>query len=215
MSYLDEPTVSNKRLIALGAVALIHVGIGWALMNGLASTIKKVVQNPMEAFDIAEIAEEVEEAPPPPPPEQQEVFVPPPAFDVFVPAAPTPAPVTPTFVPAPPPPPPPVAAPPPREPVRVLPKALTNPRRLGELVSDLYPDGAARRGIGGRGSVTLVVSADGKIRDCMIARSTGDDSLDKASCTVARRMKFEAGSVDGTPTEMQVNQTIVWVPPKE
>lgn len=49
----------------------------------------------------------------------------------------------------------------------------------------------------GTAAFRLSIGADGKVKDCVITRSTGFDALDKATCTlVSRRAKFDPAKND-------------------
>lgn len=62
-SLHDRP-VDRDRMISGAGVILIHVALAWALLNGLGFSPQKLVEAPLEAFDIAEKPP----VPPPPPP---------------------------------------------------------------------------------------------------------------------------------------------------
>lgn len=60
---LHDRPVDRDRMISGIGVALIHVALGWALLNGLGFSPQRLVEAPLEAFDIAEKPP----VPPPPP----------------------------------------------------------------------------------------------------------------------------------------------------
>jgi len=198
MSYIDQPGMSKNRTTALVGVGIIHVILGWALMNGLATHIKKVIANPMEAFDIEEIAKPDDAPPPPPPPEVQQVYVPPPAFDVFV-----PAPVQTTTITNAPPPPPPPPPPPKAEPVRTAPKLIVTQRRIADLQSDYYPPTSLRLEEEGTTEVVGMVDASGKVADCEVTKPSGFPRLDEASCKLLKKLRAAPGTVDGQDVAMK------------
>lgn len=70
-------------MIAIILVVLLHAGVGFALVSGLAYEAMKKVKEKMEVIDIQE--EKPPEEEPPPPPEEV-IVVPPPAFAQKVPA---------------------------------------------------------------------------------------------------------------------------------
>lgn len=66
MAYADQQMSGNK-IIAIIIVALIHVGIGYALITGLAySAVKKAIER-VTTVDIEEPPPPPDEPPPPPP----------------------------------------------------------------------------------------------------------------------------------------------------
>lgn len=73
--------------------------------------------------------------------------------------------------------------PPPGPPLSVAPGSA---RPLGDVATwvtpDDYPAAARRAGIEGRTRVTLTVSGGGRPIACRVAQSSGDDSLDGATC---------------------------------
>jgi periplasmic protein TonB len=78
MAYADQQGMSTNRMIAIVLVVLLHAGIGFALVSGLAYEAIKKVKEKMEVIDIEE-EKPPEEEPPPPPPEEV-IITPPPTF---------------------------------------------------------------------------------------------------------------------------------------
>jgi periplasmic protein TonB len=77
MAYADQQGLSTNRMIAIGLVVLLHAGIGFALVSGLAYDAIKKVKEKMEVIQIEE--EKPPEEEPPPPPEEV-IVAPPPSF---------------------------------------------------------------------------------------------------------------------------------------
>src|SRR5580692_952083 len=81
MYTYEQPSIfSGTRGIALIAVIILHIFVGWAFYTGLAGKLMQKVIPPVE---IAQIDKPKEvDKPPPPPPKLEEVkpFVPPPEF---------------------------------------------------------------------------------------------------------------------------------------
>jgi protein TonB len=48
VDFAEEQRRPTKHLVALGAVAALHVLVGWALINGLARKVIEVVKAPIE-----------------------------------------------------------------------------------------------------------------------------------------------------------------------
>jgi periplasmic protein TonB len=78
MAYADQQGMSTNRLIAIILVVLLHAGIGFALVSGLAYEAIKKVKEKMEVIDVKE-EKPPEEEPPPPPPDEV-IVTPPPSF---------------------------------------------------------------------------------------------------------------------------------------
>ncbi|MGB7409086.1 MAG: energy transducer TonB [Pontixanthobacter sp.] len=78
MAYADQQMSGNK-IAAIVLVALIHIGIGYLLISGLAYSAFQEVVETTTTFDIDEPEPEPEpEEEPPPPPEEVPETVPPP-----------------------------------------------------------------------------------------------------------------------------------------
>ncbi len=63
MDFAQQQRNPGKHLTGFTVVVILHLILGWALLNGLARTVIEVIKNPLET----KIIEEVK--PPPPPPE--------------------------------------------------------------------------------------------------------------------------------------------------
>lgn len=75
-----------------------------------------------------------------------------------------------------------------------------------------YPAGAMRRGEQGVTGFRVTVGADGRVRDCVVTRSSGSDELDRATCAkVSMRAKFApASDSNGNPVAGSYANTIRW-----
>jgi protein TonB len=130
------------------------------------------------------------EAPPPP---IQTVTAPPPVIPPVV-----------TPPPAPPPPPPP----------RKVQSATSAKGDLRTLFSaDDYPAAAQAAGAEGTAQAELTVGPDGRVVGCNLIRSTGNSSLDSATCNILRRRaKFTPArdSNGQATTDTVTTPPIVW-----
>ena len=219
MAYADQE-MSTRRIVSLGAVALLHVGMGYALVTGLAYNAMKEAVKDLEVFDVA--ADEPEPEPPPPPekldiPPPPKVTVPPPIVrtniqttNVQTAAPMTPVPPTPPPVPQPPLPPPP--PPPPAKAQKASPKG--NP---GGWATDAdYPSSAVRAEESGTTGFRLEVGPDGRATSCSVTSSSGSSTLDEATCRlVQRRARFTpAKDTTGAAVSDTYASRIKWVLPK-
>jgi len=78
----------------------------------------------------------------------------------------------------------------------------TRPRwQSGRIDRRDYPADASRARITGSVTATLDIAPDGRVTDCRIARSSGNASLDRTTCTlIERRFRFEpARDAAGNP----------------
>ncbi|MEN3976779.1 energy transducer TonB [Emcibacter sp. SYSU 3D8] len=190
----NTQSVISGRALGFGFVILIHVGIFYALMSGLSSTMVELLTGPMETEIIDEAVKD--DSPPPPPPPD---FKPPPpafvdmpmvAFD-SAPATRAIQNVTNEVKKAPPPPPPPVAKP--TEPRQDPRRPITQPE---------YPSTSVRLGEEGAVILKFMVMPNGRVDadSISVVESSGSDRLDKAAMTEARKAwRFIPGTKDGKP----------------
>jgi periplasmic protein TonB len=82
MAYADQQPMSTNRMIAIILVVLLHAGIGFALVSGLAYEAIKKVKEKMEVIDVKEEKPPEEEPPPPP---DEVIITPPPSFALDLP----------------------------------------------------------------------------------------------------------------------------------
>ena len=207
MYTYEQPSLfSGTRGVALIAVIILHIFVGWAFYTGLAGKLMQKVIPPVE---IAQIDKPKEvDKPPPPPPKLEEVkpFVPPPEFvDIQAPQQETNAISQTTQVqraPAP------VAAAPP------APHATTNvaqdPKHPLHIGEDYYPDASKRAGEEGRCIVTVTVSADGRITSEAIQQTSGFPRLDEACLKGVHGQRMKPATEDGKPVEKTAALPIVW-----
>lgn len=220
MAYADQQGMSTNRLIAIILVVLLHAGIGFALVSGLAYEAIKKVKEKMEVVDVKE--EKPPEEEPPPPPEKQEV-VPPqidrPPSPLPPPPGPAPAPAPPSPTPPPPgpaPAPAPAPAPPPPGPSKAAgAKPRGNPG--GWATTSDYPSRALNQQREGTTGFRVTVGPDGRVTDCSVTSSSGHADLDAATCAnVKRRARFEpAKDKDGNPTTGSYSNRVTWRIPKD
>jgi protein TonB len=182
----------RRKLIGLGGVALLHVVVIWALVNGLARKAIEVLPLPIETKIIEDTPKPDEEPPPPPPPELDippPAFVPPPEIVINRPPPKEPPKTIRTVTQEVPPPPPPRAAP-----QRVAPVVKARNCREPD-----YPSISQRLGEVGSVVVELLVGTDGRVSDSRIKQSSGYERLDQAALKGLSRCRFTPGTVDGEP----------------
>lgn len=194
---------SSRRFIGWGLVVLLHIGLIYALVNGLAERSANTVRPPIEARIIAATPPPQETPPPPPPPPAvtppPPPFVPPPEVHIATPAPASSSAITATATPPPP-------APARAEPVRVLPRLDPSRSRQPE-----YPLAARRLGREGSLVLQVLVDVDGKVIDAKLVQSSGFDPLDQAALAdVKQDYRFVPGTVDGKPQQMWRTIKFVW-----
>ena len=205
MYTYEQPSLfSGTRGIALVAVIILHIFVGWAFYTGLAG---KLIQKVIPPVEIAQIDKPKEvDKPPPPPPKLEEIkpFVPPPEFvDIQAPQQETNAISQTTQVqraPAP------VAAPVEHHRTGVA-QDPKHPLHIGE---DYYPDASKRAGEEGRCVVKVTVSADGRITAETIQQSSGFPRLDEACLKGVHGQRMKPATEDGKPIETEASLPIQW-----
>ena len=179
MNYAEQQRNPTKHMVGFGVVIVMHIILGWALLNGLARKVVEVVKGPIETKIIEEV-----KPPPPPPPEN---LPPPPKLP----------PPPPAFMP------PPeikIETPPPPAPSRIAPQVNFNT----DCEKPAYPPAAARAEAVGVVRIKVTVGVDGKATATEIAKSSGPSRehklLDRAAeAAIKNTCKFKPGTVDGKP----------------
>ncbi len=214
MAYADQEELSSRRIVAIGVVALLHVGAGYALITGLAYDAAKQAFEDLKTFDVAEETPEEPDEPPPPPekldiPPPPKVTAPPPVNVTPVVTTNTQqVTITPTAPPAPPPPPPP---PPPPAAPKVATKAV---QRGGSISDEDYPPSSIRNEEAGTAVARFTVGADGRVGDC--SASGASPALDAETCKlIIRRFRYKAAlDANGSPIAETKTQRVTWRLPK-
>ena len=196
MDYAEQQRSPVKHLTGLGFVLLLHVLVGYALVDGLARKMVEVIKSPMETKIIEEANKPPpDDTPPPPPPKLVPLppaFVPPPEVQIQAPAAAQPTISNITSVVAP------VvrAAPPPAPVVQAPPSvgvACPNSQKVRSEIS--YPASAKRDELEGNVLIEFTVAADGSIKDIDI-KSSSDRIFNNASINAVKQFKCNAQGRD-------------------
>ncbi|MEO6581622.1 MAG: energy transducer TonB [Sphingomicrobium sp.] len=207
--------MSTSRTPAIIIVALIHVGLGYALVTGLAYNVAKKAMEDLKTFDVTEEPPPPPEEVPPPPersdtPPPPQVVAPPPLVRmapttspiVSIPVAPPPQ-ITPR--PAPPAPPAPPA-------VRTVPPQSVSGSMQGLIRESDYPPSSLDREEQGVVAVSLSVGTNGRVTGCSVTSSSGSKALDSTTCRVlSSRAKFSPAKDNmGNPTTGTSSARIRW-----
>ncbi|MFN4328810.1 MAG: energy transducer TonB [Limnobacter sp.] len=202
MNFSKTQQSPARKYTGLIVVALLHIGIVYALVNGLARKVVDIVQAPLET----KIIEELKKLPPPPPPPPKDIppppksSAPPPAYvppvEVPVQAAPSNAPSITSSNTAPPP-----SAPAPvvevhRDPVVVPPQVNASACR-----KPVYPAVSRREEEQGVVVLRFLVNAEGTVVQSEVKSSSGYARLDEAARQALSLCKFQPGTSDGKPVQ--------------
>src|SRR6478609_8301515 len=187
MSYAQRKEISGNRTLAIIFVVLIQFGLGYAIVTGLAYNVIKKAAQDLKTFDVEEQPPPPEE-PPPPPKDMPKVppppVTPPPLVQMQAPPPPiqtvtAPPPTIPPVIPSPP------APPPPPRKVQSAQSAKGDLRTL--FTGDDYPASAQAAGAEGTAQAQITIGPTGAVVGCNIIRSSGNSSLDGATCNILRR----------------------------
>ena len=235
MDYASQQRKPGKHPIGLIVVAVLHIVLGWALVNGLGRKIVEVIKAPIETKIIDEV-----KPPPPPPPENlppppkmalpPPSFMPPPEVQVaqaqLAPAitvtreAPPPAPVT--LSPAAPAPGPTASAPapapapaPPPAPPAPRPQAVAARIDVSSCDKPDYPAAALRADASGTTKIRFSVDASGSVSKAEIERAAGASRehrlLDRAAVDALSKCRFKPGTDEqGKPVGGTTVVDYVW-----
>jgi protein TonB len=220
LNYAEQQRNPSRHLVSLTVVVVIHIGLGYALVNGLARKIVEVVKAPIETKIIEEV-----KPPEPPPPENlppppkiappPPSFVPPPEVVVSTPpvaqptitATQTPPPATPVTI-APPP-----AAAAPAAPQAARP-AIANVKACAPREED-YPPAAARAEATGTTKVRFSIDGQGALVKAEVVKSAGGSRehklLDRTAVEKLSTCKFVPGTDEnGRPAGGSFDVEYVW-----
>jgi protein TonB len=193
----EAPNTTRRTAILIG-VGILHVGLIWALIVGLASGLIEKLPDELKA-EVVQPKDEVKPPPPPPPDlaKPPPPFVPPPELNI---ANDAPATNAITAVQA--------VQPTPPAPVQAAP---TPPRPVGRThnCDSYYPDLSRRLNEQGVVVVQYEVGADGTISNVTVRTTSGSDRLDQAAVScVSSRFRSEPATQGGKPVAVTTASAI-------
>jgi protein TonB len=184
----------SQRAVFLVAIVIIHIGIIYLFVSGLATRIIHSVEPPLETT-IAQDIKQRDTPPPPPPPkmERPPVEIPPPDVTINLPAEPTSTAITNVttqhVAPAPPAPPRPVVR------TAAVPLTKLDP-------ANFYPPTSIRMNETGSTLIRYCWGADGKLTGTpTVEKSSGSSRLDEAAVRLGSQEHMKPGTVDGKPID--------------
>ncbi len=223
MDYAQAQRNPSKHAAGFAIVVVLHIVLGYALVNGLARKMVEVIKGPIET----KIIEEIKPPPPPPPenlPPPPKVAPPPPSYmpppEVQI-ANPAPAPTITVTREAPPPNVPVTIAPPvvtrPAPPAPAAPRPQAVPARIDVSTCDKpeYPAAALRAEATGITKIRFTVDAEGKVSKADVERPAGSSRehrlLDRTAVEALSKCRFKPGTDDhGKPVGGTTVVDYVW-----
>lgn len=218
MDYASQQRNPSKHLTGFMVVVVLHIILGWALLNGLGRAVVEVVKGSIETKIIEEV-----KPPPPPPPENlppppknappPPSFVPPPEVQI---ANPPPAPQITVTREAPPPAPPVSIAPPPSPvpapPAPVARAAVSASINVAGCEKPEYPAAAMRAEATGTTRIKFTLDAGGKVTGSEILKPSGSSRehrlLDRAAMDALSKCPGRPGT-DETGKPVGGSTTVV------
>lgn len=84
------------------------------------------------------------------------------------------------------------------------------PEMIHEVKPD-YPRMAKQAGLDGRVWIKVLISKEGTVREAVVAKSSGNGSLDEAALSVAKQNRFKPGIQNGRPVAVWVTYKVDFV----
>ncbi|MGQ0742501.1 MAG: energy transducer TonB [Alphaproteobacteria bacterium] len=179
--------------MSIGLVAILHVGIVYALATGLAQQVVELLPQNINV-NVIPPTEEKSEPPPPPPPtfKQPPPFVPPPDVTIDIASAPAPT----TAITA--------------QTAQRIDSPL-RPSSRNTLYKSDYPQQSIINEEEGTVAVKILVLEDGRIGDVQLVKSSGYPRLDEKTISVIKsRWRYSAPVKDGKPIRYWQNARVIW-----
>lgn len=203
LSYNSSES-SSRRLGGFLVVVALHVGIGYALVNGLARKIVEVIKPPIETKIVEDVKPPPPDQPPPPPPKlapPPPAYIPPVEVNIQVPLTSNQNAITSVTSK-------PQAAPAPRVATGVrLPPVIDAARSCQQPE---YPAASRRNEETGTVQLRFLIGVDGKVIDSKVESSSGYPRLDQAAIRALSQCQFKAGTLDGKPEQSWASLKYVW-----
>ncbi len=193
--------VSSRGIVTIVIVGLLHVGLIWAIIEGLASGLIQKIPQELVA-EVVKPKDDVKPPPPPPPDlaKPPPPFVPPPEINIA-----TDTPVTNAIVAVQP------TAPTPPAPVQAAP-VITPAKAIGRThdCASYFPDLSRRLNESGNVLIHYDVGVDGSISNVGVSKSSGSERLDNAAVScVSSKWRDSPATQGDTPVASPNHQAII------
>lgn len=192
----NSTAMTPRRAVSLGLVGLLHVGLIYAVVTGLAQRYVKLVPPVLEATVIQDTT----------PPDKTEIVPPKPQL-----VQPTEATVTPPDIVIE------TTTPPPVQ-MAVAPTAPVSPP-VSAVASSIgsthttppYPDQERRAGVSGTVRLHIMITAQGTVSNATVVQSSGNAELDgNAVSWVIGHWKYKPALASGTPVASEADANVVY-----
>jgi protein TonB len=203
LSYNSSES-SSRRLGGFLVVVALHVGIGYALVNGLARKIVEVIKPPIETKIVEDVKPPPPDQPPPPPPKlapPPPAYIPPVEVNIQVPLTSNQNAITS------------VTSKPQVAPVQRVATGIRLPPVIDAARScqqPEYPAASRRNEETGTVQLRFLIGIDGKVIDSKVESSSGYPRLDQAAIRALSQCQFKAGTLDGKPEQSWASLKYVW-----
>jgi protein TonB len=198
---LQVAPASPRRFVSIGAVALLHILVIYALASGLAAQLVDKIPQDIKADIIKDKPPEQPKTPPPPPPDLVKPpppFIPPPDIVIANDAPNTLTSITNVVTP-----------PAPPKPAAVA--ATLAAGRGNNCAAKYYPAIAVRLNHEGSTVVTVHIGTDGSVTSADVSQPSGYSDLDQAAVQcVTSAWHFSPATSNGAPIESTKQYRIVW-----
>lgn len=191
---LPRAAAPQSRAVTLVLVALLHVGIVYALATGLAHQMISALPQNLNVNVLPPI-EEKDVPPPPPPPtfKQPPPFVPPPDVTIDL----SQAPATTTAITA-----------------QSSQKDISAPASVGKAhycdPKRYYPPQGITNSWTGTTVIGFTIDTEGNIKNLQIKRSSGHPELDEAAIRCASSWRYKPAIQRGQPIEVPWTTNVKW-----
>lgn len=88
--------------------------------------------------------------------------------------------------------------------------SATDERTIPHDCLAYYPEKEAKAGVEGTTSLRFVITAEGKVADAEIVKSSGNGNLDEAALKCTRKWRYSPATSNGKPVRVSWNADIVW-----
>ena len=191
---IPKVTAPQSRVVSFVLVALLHVGIIYALATGLAHQMVQMLPQNINVNVIPQ-TEEKHEPPPPPPPQfkQPPPFVPPPDVTIDL----SQAPATTTAITA-----------------QSSQKDITAPASVGRAhycdSRRYYPEKGITNNWTGTTVLSFTIDIEGSVKNLQIRQSSGHPELDQAAIRCAGSWRYKPAVHRGQPIEVPWITNVKW-----